>query len=210
MLTIGSLGMTFLGGAYGMQQEKTLLDKIPPELHPTIQKYYDTSSYLRELEDKLDQAKSLEELEKLLSSDEIFKTAPVKLNLSKFSGQVTNDTLKKMVELVPNMGGLDLSQCRQITDDGLAHLEGLTNLNELSLYRTPTTDASLDHLKKLTQLKKLVLEDTYVTDTGLEKLENLTNLTFLNVHVTDVSLDGIKKFKEKIPNVTVLKGFTEY
>jgi Leucine-rich repeat (LRR) protein len=58
----------------------------------------------------------------------------------------------------------------QITDAGLAHLAGLTNLETLSLFGTHITDAGLAHLEKLTNLKELNLSDTRVTSEGCDKL----------------------------------------
>ena len=46
-----------------------------------------------------------------------------------------------------------------MTDAGLAHLKGLTNL-ELDLSGTQVTDAGLSHLKGLTNLSDLDLADT--------------------------------------------------
>ena len=42
----------------------------------------------------------------------------------------------------------NLSKCTKITDAGLVHLKGLTNLQELDLSRTRTTDAGVAVLQK--------------------------------------------------------------
>ena len=42
----------------------------------------------------------------------------------------------------------NLSKCTKITDAGLVHLKGLTNLQELDLSRTRTTDAGVAELQK--------------------------------------------------------------
>ncbi|MGO8753589.1 MAG: hypothetical protein ACLQNE_47250 [Thermoguttaceae bacterium] len=52
----------------------------------------------------------------------------------------------------------------QVTDAGLAHLKGLTQLQQLSLDNTQVTDAGLEHLKGLTQLQTLFFDSTKVTD----------------------------------------------
>jgi hypothetical protein len=59
----------------------------------------------------------------------------------------------------------------QITDAGLEHLEGLTNLEVLLLDGTRATDAGLMHLKGLTNLEVLYLDDTQITDEGVKKLQ---------------------------------------
>jgi hypothetical protein len=83
----------------------------------------------------------------------------------------------------------------QISDAGLKNVEGLTQLQDLSLYDTDVTDAGLEHLKGLTQLQKLELVDTQVTDAGLDHLKGLTKLQYLfliNTHVTDAGLEHLK------------------
>lgn len=59
---------------------------------------------------------------------------------------------------------------RKVTDAGLEHLKGLTQLQHLILQNTKITDAGLEHLKGLTQLQQLNL-NTKVTDQGVERLQ---------------------------------------
>jgi hypothetical protein len=59
----------------------------------------------------------------------------------------------------------------QVTDAGLAHLEGFKNLNVLSLAGTQVTDAALAHLKECQQLTQLYLQRTKVTASGIETLK---------------------------------------
>ena len=47
-----------------------------------------------------------------------------------------------------------------MTDDGLKHLKGLTNLSELNLESTQITDAGLVHLKGLPGLEWLLNKAT--------------------------------------------------
>jgi uncharacterized protein (TIGR03067 family) len=61
--------------------------------------------------------------------------------------------------------------CTQATDNGLAHLTGLTRLTELSLKATRVTDAGLKHLQRLTSLKKIDLRLTAVSQGGVEALK---------------------------------------
>ncbi len=60
----------------------------------------------------------------------------------------------------------------EIGDAGMEHLYGLTNLEYLSLDGTQVSDMGIEHLKGLTQLKTLWLKNTQVTKTGVEKLQN--------------------------------------
>ena len=66
--------------------------------------------------------------------------------------------------------GLDLSATK-VTDAGLVHLEGLTQLQTLNLGATSITDAGLAHLEGLTQLHELDLSSTKVTDAGVAELK---------------------------------------
>ncbi len=86
-------------------------------------------------------------------------------------------------------------QHTQITDEGLALLNGLTSLGTLSLEDTQITDAGLEHLKGLTNLRILSLEGTQITDAGLEHLKvlpSLTSLTLSGTQFTDAGLEHLK------------------
>ena len=58
-----------------------------------------------------------------------------------------------------------------MSDAGLVHLKGLTNLGVLRLKDTNVTDAGLVHLGGLTSLGILDLNDTAVTDRGVAELK---------------------------------------
>jgi hypothetical protein len=59
-----------------------------------------------------------------------------------------------------------------LTDDGLAHLSGLTDLAELNLSDTPITDAGLAHLAGLKNLKYLEIRNTAVSDRAVARLRH--------------------------------------
>ena len=83
--------------------------------------------------------------------------------LKELGAQIEQDDQGRVVEL-------NLSST-EITDEGLMHLKGLTNLRGLDLWRTQITDAGLLHLKGLTKLQNLDLRDTKVTDAGVAELQ---------------------------------------
>ena len=58
-----------------------------------------------------------------------------------------------------------------MTDAGLVHLKGLTELKELDLSDTRVTDVGLVHVKGLTKLQYLDPSGTQVTDAGLVDLQ---------------------------------------
>src|SRR5262245_32178541 len=61
----------------------------------------------------------------------------------------------------------------KVTDDFLAQLKSLTELQFLSLDDTPVTDAGLMHVKGMKRLRWLTLSGTKVTDAGLPQLKGL-------------------------------------
>jgi hypothetical protein len=79
----------------------------------------------------------------------------------------------------------------QVTDTGLAHLRGLTQLRWLYLHNTQVSDAGLAHLGGLTQLVNLDLDNAQVSDLGLVHLRGLTNIRILSLNNTQVSDAGL-------------------
>lgn len=98
--------------------------------------------------------------------------------------------------------GLGLSSTK-IGDPGLAHLSGLTDLRELYLDGTKVSDAGLVHLKKLQNLQSLDLSGTEVTDAGLAHLKSLKGLTSLVLTRTRVTSEGVADLKSVIPKANV-------
>ena len=90
-----------------------------------------------------------------------------------------------------------------VTDAGLKHLNGLSDLQSLSLDSTNVTDAGLEHLKGLTTLKKLRLDTPRITDAGREHLKGLTNLQLLDLSGTNVTDEGVKKLQQALPNCKI-------
>jgi len=100
-------------------------------------------------------------LRELFGEDLLSVVVHVDLN-GKQIGDETLDHLKGLTKLEW------LNLCNtQVTDDGLWHLRGLTKLNTLSLSSRQITDVGLEHLRGLTKLKQLSLGGTQLTDGGL-------------------------------------------
>ena len=90
---------------------------------------------------------------------------------------------------------------KQITDAGLKHLAGWTELRELSLDGTNITDEGLKHLAGMKKLQRLILSDTKVTDDGMEHLTKLTALRdvlLFNTKVTESGVGVLKRWKPEI------------
>ena len=91
----------------------------------------------------------------------------------------------------------------KITDAGLVHLKGLTNLQTLTLGASQVTDAGLVHLKGLSKLETLGLGITKITDAGLVHLEGLTKVGALSFIDTKVTPAGVKKLQQALPNCKI-------
>ena len=75
-----------------------------------------------------------------------------------------------------------------ITDDDLASLERLTNLQFLDLSNTAITDVGMSHLKNLSELRAIEsISATKVTSEGLSALEGLQKLVLLQADDTEVT-----------------------
>jgi len=95
----------------------------------------------------------------------------------------------------PWLEDLVLTGDSSLTDAGLRHLSGLTNLRALNLESTAITDAGLAELNRLTALEHLSLMGTGVTDAGTGQLAALTNLKQLELTSTNVTGSGFAKLK---------------
>ncbi len=92
-------------------------------------------------------------------------------------------------------------EAKQISDEGLKNIAGMTELRQLTLDGTHVTDAGLKHLLGMKKLQNLVLSDTKVTDSGMEtltKLPALRNLNLLNTKVTETGIGVLKRWKSEL------------
>ena len=115
--------------------------------------------------------------------------------------KVSDDGLKHLSGLT-NLQVLILWDI-DVGDDGLKHLSGLTNLEALTLEGTQVTGDGLKHLSGLTNLGTLHLEGKKITDDGLKHLSGLTNLLWLSLKDTQVSDDGVKMLQQKLPRCQI-------
>jgi len=93
----------------------------------------------------------------------------------------------------------------EITDAGLAHLNRLPHLQWLNLDDTNVGDAGLMHLQELPQLQSLYLGYTKVTDAGLVHLETMTRLQSLDLRGTKVTDAGASKLQQALPNCKITR-----
>jgi hypothetical protein len=108
----------------------------------------------------------------------------------------TDDDLA-ILQNLPDLEGLALNDTN-ITGNSLVHLEGLKKLEILILEKTMIDDSGLAHLKDITSLRGLDLNDTKITDAGILNLQKLINLEewllLNNTEITDESLKYFKNF----------------
>jgi WD40 repeat protein len=82
---------------------------------------------------------------------------------------------------------------RQLTDDSLAKLAPLTELEGLGLHGTAISDRGLVHLQGMKKLQSLSLRTTGVTDAGLQSIAHLVSATGRpddTVELWDVASNG--------------------
>jgi hypothetical protein len=91
---------------------------------------------------------------------------------------------------------------QQVGDESLKHLEGLKNLEGLSLSGTKVTDDGLLMLRNFPKLVWLEIRDTQITDAGLANLKDC-NIYRLEVAGTRVTKTGRLNFYKSHPNAKI-------
>lgn len=98
---------------------------------------------------------------------------------------------------------LNLNRHPNVTDEGLAALNGLQHLEWLQLTNVNVTNEGLRHLKNCKNLKKLMLYGTKITDEGLVHLAGMTKLLDLSVKSTKVTEAGVRSLAKSLPQCTI-------
>jgi Leucine-rich repeat (LRR) protein len=102
----------------------------------------------------------------------------------------TDDKLKKVIAILPNLTSVDLTGTT-ITVDGLNALKELAKLKELKLQKFKITSDVLSALVDLTQLETLDLSWTNISDNDLTTLLPLKNLRKLKLNATDITAGSV-------------------
>jgi hypothetical protein len=115
-----------------------------------------------------------------------------------FKGDDANDDAIALASNLPGLQTMVLVATPQsrLTDDGLAPLTRLPNLELLSICGNRTSDAAMVHVAQMHKLRKLVL-NCNLTDAGLETLTELTNVEHLDLtqsKVTDAGMIHVQRF----------------
>jgi uncharacterized membrane protein/YHS domain-containing protein len=139
-----------------------------------------------------------------LSQDEPWLQANASLASTNFG----DAELARLAPLGANLRWLDLAGTR-VTDAGLAHLAGMTNLTRLHLERTGIGDAGLGQLTGLAGLSYLNLYGTAVTDAGLAQLQPLRQLRQLYLWQTRVTPEGARLFGEAVADKAQMQRWAD-
>lgn len=96
---------------------------------------------------------------------------------------------------------LELGLEGPITNEGLAHLAGLQNLEMLTIPGEGITDEGLVHLAGMEQLDMLTIRG-HITDAGLRQLAKYKSLGSVNINTTErVSQAAMKQLHTSLPNL---------
>jgi Leucine rich repeat len=91
-------------------------------------------------------------------------------------------------------------------DDGILREVGrLRRLEHLVLCRTALTDVGLTHLKGLTNLRELDIRDTRISGAGLAQLEGLTNLRQIFLGGDRITEDAVLRLEKANPGISILR-----
>ena len=109
----------------------------------------------------------LRQLRDVVGDDFLYKVTYVHLNAP------SDATLERLSETLEDLDLIELtfSRSSEVTDEGLAHLQGLTDLTSLGLGGANISDAGLPHLAGFTKLTFLSFSGTNVTDDGVNQLQ---------------------------------------
>ena len=108
-----------------------------------------------------------------------------------FQPKASNETLAGMGPL-RDIETIELGYNYQVTDAGLEHLQSMTRLKTLYLYRTGVTGTGFRHLSRLPELQAISLAHSKLDDAGMEHLAALSNLTWLRLDNTGISDSGLR------------------
>jgi hypothetical protein len=116
----------------------------------------------------------------------------------------TDDVLRKLKKL-PRLQSLLIHGTDFTSEDGLAQVGQLSQLQVLAMPRIRSSNAGLEQLGRLERLSVLELSDARVTDEGLRALKGCSNLRQLYLSGTSVTDDGIAELKTAIPGCMVTR-----
>mmetsp|Transcript_2360 Transcript_2360/g.6856 ORF Transcript_2360/g.6856 Transcript_2360/m.6856 type:complete len:407 (-) Transcript_2360:302-1522(-) len=113
--------------------------------------------------------------------------------------KVTDDSLRSVLQVMPHLRSLNLSQCFFLTDACAPTLSRLKRLEQLDLSWTEISNGGLSHLHDLPSLRLLYLENSSVTFQGLAALAAMMSLTGLWFKDCEVSPEEVAVLRRSFP-----------
>src|SRR5262249_51832009 len=88
-----------------------------------------------------------------------------------------------------------------VTDDGVAHIARLDELEVVSLSSTRLTNSGMAHFLNLQNLRMIMIARTRVDDDGLDHLVPLKNLVVLHAPASRITPTGIDRLCKLLPGL---------
>jgi hypothetical protein len=107
-----------------------------------------------------------------------------------------NDGLMAQIGRLDRLESIRLTGTRSVTDAGLAHMKGLTNLRSIQFDETGITGRGLRHIWGLPRLEILFLEGNDIADDGLAHLAGMTTIKHLNLRSPRITDAGLANLEE--------------
>lgn len=108
---------------------------------------------------------------------------------------ISDDVVSKLVEGIPQMQSLSLTNTK-VTNRCLQSLQPAAHLIRLRVDMTRITDAGLQHLQQIPTLEELHMWRTRITDQGVAYLSELPKLRYLSLDETQVTDEGLKSLEQ--------------
>ena len=90
------------------------------------------------------------------------------------------------------LNSLDLTNCTNITSNGLAQLQTIKNLTELNISGCIVTEQDIEYISKL-PIKKLSLKWCALTGPSIEYISNMALLVYLDMSSNPISINNLEK-----------------
>lgn len=104
---------------------------------------------------------------------------------------ITDEDLGAIAEQIKGESvGLDISECVNITNEGLAHIAGFDRIRALML-PSQISNAGMRHLSGLYGLEALGLNAVQISDAGISRLKWLEELRYLDLSFTLISDEAL-------------------
>jgi internalin A len=109
------------------------------------------------------------------------------------------------VDFLGQVTAVSLNASSTPSDEAVARIRCLSQLELLDLSRSSFSDAQLAHVEGMTSLTLVILNDSTLTDAALVHLKGMTNLHNLNLENTRVTDAGVRELERALPGVSVLR-----